>query len=297
VTDLTREALLAEVAQQESLLRALDRQRDEARARLEALREQVADAERARSQPPPVRPVPDQAALLRASELSPPTTGIDKLRLFRELFRGREDVYPKYWENLAKSKKGYSPACSNEWKPGLCDKKRVKCGACPHRAFIPVSDPVILDHFKGRHIMGVYPMLEDETCWFLAADFDKASWKDDVAVFVGTAPSAQHGVIRPAFPEPGHDAARRLRQPHRPAIPGQGAQAGQHPVPRRRLQSLWISGGSSQASRDLHLASSTASHARRRARGRSSAYAQRRSPTRRTRRRGPGSRLASPARS
>ena len=120
------------------------------------------------------------------SESPPACTGRDKLRLFRELFRGREDVYPKYWENLAKGKRGYSPACANEWKAGVCDKKRVKCGACPHRAFLPVSDPVILDHFKGRQIIGVYPMLEDETCWLLAADFDKTSWTDDVGAFVET---------------------------------------------------------------------------------------------------------------
>ena len=180
-----KEALLAEVAQQEALLRDLDRQRDETRARLDALREQAAVAERARSQPWPAT-----AAPLRMGESPPPSTGVDKLRLFRELFRGREDVYPKYWENLPKGKSGYSPACANEWKQGLCDKKRVKCGACPNQAFIPVSDPVILDHFKGRHIIGVYPMLEDETCWFLAADFDGTSWKEDVAAFVETCRSA-----------------------------------------------------------------------------------------------------------
>ena len=182
----TKEALLAEVAQQEALLRDLDRQRDEARARLDTLRGQAAAAERARSQPEPAPAAP----ILRIGESPPPSTGIDKLRLFRDLFRGREDVYPKYWENLAKEKKGYSPACANEWKQGVCDKKRVKCGACPNQAFIPVSDQVILDHFKGRHIIGVYPMLEDETCWFLAADFDGTSWKEDAAAFVETCRSA-----------------------------------------------------------------------------------------------------------
>jgi hypothetical protein len=27
-------------------------------------------------------------------------------------------------------------------------------------------------------------MLADETCWFLAADFDKAAWRDDAAAFL-----------------------------------------------------------------------------------------------------------------
>ncbi len=186
----TKEALLAEVAQQESLLRELDRQRDRARARLDSLREQAAAAERV-----PLKPALAQSVPALPVSASPPSTDIEKLQLFRELFRGRKDLYPKYWENLAKGKRGYSPACANEWKAGLCDKKRVKCGTCPNRAFIPVSDPVILDHFKGRHIIGVYPMLEDETCWFLAADFDKASWKDDIAAFLETCRSAG---VRPA---------------------------------------------------------------------------------------------------
>src|SRR5262249_49933405 len=50
---------------------------------------------------------------------------------------------------------------------------------CPNQAFLPVEEKVMLDHLQGRHVVGVYPLLTDETCWFLAADFDKASWTDD----------------------------------------------------------------------------------------------------------------------
>src|SRR5574337_318158 len=83
-------------------------------------------------------------------------------------------------------RKGYAPACANEWVPGVCEKPRVKCGECPNQAFLPVEDQVILDHLQGRHVIGVYALLADETCWFLAADFDKASWADDVTAFVET---------------------------------------------------------------------------------------------------------------
>jgi TOTE conflict system, Archaeo-Eukaryotic Primase domain len=62
----------------------------------------------------------------------------------------------------------------------------VRCGECPNHAFLPVEDQVILDHLQGRHVVGVYPLLTDETCWFRAADFDKTSWADDVAAFVET---------------------------------------------------------------------------------------------------------------
>jgi hypothetical protein len=69
---------------------------------------------------------------------------------------------------------------------GVCEKPRVKCGECPNQAFVPVSDQAVLDHLQGRHLIGVYPMLEDGGCWLLAADFDKQSWADDVAAFVDT---------------------------------------------------------------------------------------------------------------
>jgi hypothetical protein len=61
-----------------------------------------------------------------------------------------------------------------------------KCSDCANQAFIPVGDQVVIDHLQGRHVMGVYPLLEDESCWFLAADFDKISWKEDVAAFAET---------------------------------------------------------------------------------------------------------------
>jgi hypothetical protein len=70
--------------------------------------------------------------------------------------------------------------------PGVCEKPRIKCGECPNQAFVPVDDQVILDHLQGRHVIGVYPLLEDDTCCFLAADFDGPSWTHDVAAFVDT---------------------------------------------------------------------------------------------------------------
>ena len=115
-----------------------------------------------------------------------PSTSEEKVALFMKLFRGRADVFPKRWENANKGTKGYSPACSNEWIPGVCDKRNIKCGECPNQAFVPVTEQTIRDHLQGRHVAGVYPMLPDETCWFLAVDFDKAQWQDDVTAFVGT---------------------------------------------------------------------------------------------------------------
>ena len=112
-----------------------------------------------------------------------PSTPAQKIALFRSLFRGREDVYPKFWTNIGTGRSGYAPACENEWVRGICEKPRVKCGDCRHQRFLPVQDRVLLDHFQGRHVVGVYPLLADDTCWLLAADFDKRDWMGDVAAF------------------------------------------------------------------------------------------------------------------
>jgi hypothetical protein len=69
---------------------------------------------------------------------------------------------------------------------GRLREARIKCGECPNQAFLPVTDQVILDHLQGRYVVGVYPLLTDETCWLIAADFDKGSWADDVLAFAET---------------------------------------------------------------------------------------------------------------
>lgn len=129
-----------------------------------------------------------------------------KINLFRSLFRGREDVNPKRFESLKTGKKGYQPVCHHEWVSGICEKPRVRCEDCIHRQFLPVTDDVIRNHLLGidpqdrsgrDFTIGVYPMLLDETCWFLAADFDKAFWKDDARAFCSTC--KEFGV--PAFLE------------------------------------------------------------------------------------------------
>ncbi|MBI5556232.1 MAG: DEAD/DEAH box helicase family protein [Deltaproteobacteria bacterium] len=115
-----------------------------------------------------------------------------KISLFRSLFRGREDVYPRRFESRKTGKSGYQPACANEWVRGLCDKRVVKCADCPHRRFLPVTDEVIRHHLSGHDdagkdfVMGLFPMLQDETCFWLAADFDKQSWQEDATAFLAT---------------------------------------------------------------------------------------------------------------
>ncbi|WP_150272345.1 TOTE conflict system archaeo-eukaryotic primase domain-containing protein [Paenibacillus tepidiphilus] len=104
----------------------------------------------------------------------------DKLTLYKSYFRGRDDVYPIRWSNK-QGKSGYSPACAKEWT-SVCEKPRVKCSVCKHQNFLPLTNEVLSAHLDARQdrTIGIYPMLPDETCWFLAMDFDKHDWKQDV---------------------------------------------------------------------------------------------------------------------
>lgn len=81
------------------------------------------------------------------------------------------------------ARSGYAPACANEWRPGICEKPRIKCADCGYRLLIPLSDQVIFEHLAGKQTVGVYPMLADETCYFLAVDFDEAEWRQDALAF------------------------------------------------------------------------------------------------------------------
>ena len=103
----------------------------------------------------------------------------EKVKLFRSLFRGREDVYAVRWEGR-NGKTGYSPAHRKIWSNSF--QKRPD----EPKEYFPLTDQVIHDHLTGKLTAGVYPLLTDETCWFLAADFDKATWQDDVRAFLQT---------------------------------------------------------------------------------------------------------------
>jgi superfamily II DNA or RNA helicase len=125
------------------------------------------------------------------SESNTPLSPAEKITLFRSLFRGREDVFPKLWTSRSGGK-GYAPACANDLVSGRCGKgrkPRVPCTECGFQSYISMSDQVIRDHLQGKHVIGVYTLLPDDTCWFLAADFDKSTWQEDIAAFRETCQS------------------------------------------------------------------------------------------------------------
>lgn len=162
-------------------LAALDAERAQLASELGQLEAAERAARRSAGTPAPV-----EGAVTNASPSGA------KIALFRRLFAGRADVFPLRWENRRTGRSGYAPACGNEWVQGLCGKPKIKCGECPHQAFLPLTDAVVAQHLRGGdarpggYVAGVYPLLPDETCWFLAADFDGEDWADDARALLET---------------------------------------------------------------------------------------------------------------
>lgn len=123
------------------------------------------------------------------------TLSIDeRLRLFQSLFKGREDVFARRWFSKTTGKSGYQPVCINEWKQGICDKKKYRCAICPNRNFAPLTTQDMYRHLEGKDeyccdVVGLYAIMQDNNCAFLCADFDdkncKYGYKEDVLAYVG----------------------------------------------------------------------------------------------------------------
>ena len=109
-----------------------------------------------------------------------------KIALFRSLFRGREDVYAVRWQG-SDGRSGYAPKAQRDWNAYLAspstDRQKVDRET---RTLLPLTDEGIRQHLRGETTIGVYPLLPDETCWFLAADFDKRNWREDASAFAAT---------------------------------------------------------------------------------------------------------------
>ncbi len=123
-----------------------------------------------------------------------------KIALFRTLFRGREDVYPVLWVSERTGKKGYSPACRQTGALGHTEQRGAggsSDGRRRPKEHLPLTDEVVAAHLSGKKTIGVYPLLRDDTCWFLACDFDGEGWALDALEFLAVC--ERHGV--PAYLE------------------------------------------------------------------------------------------------
>ena len=170
----SQDKVLSIIAVLESRLKQIDAEREQLIFKITELRRSVPEHEILSSK---------QQSIISVNNFSSLS---EKITLFSSLFKGREDVYPKLWVSKKTGTKGYSPVCENEWVKGVCRKPVIKCGACDNRKLSPLSDDVVRKHLDGLITIGTYPILQDETCWFLAIDFDKQTWQDDVKAFIET---------------------------------------------------------------------------------------------------------------
>ena len=127
--------------------------------------------------------VTERSLLGRPLRDSAPVTPAEQLAVFLQLFRCRESVYPKRWENAKSGKSGYAPACSNEWVQPLCQKPTIRCTDCGNQAFLPLDEDAVQAHLQGQLTIGTYAIDADDSCAFLACDFDGSGWKEDVSAY------------------------------------------------------------------------------------------------------------------
>src|SRR3989338_9363115 len=108
-----------------------------------------------------------------------------KINIYKNLFRGREDVFAMRWEKKDKTRTGYTPVCLNEWKRGVCIKiGRGKCKDCENQKYASLNDYYLEQHLRGYKTYGIYPLLDSNDSFFIAADFDGENWQAEVAEFI-----------------------------------------------------------------------------------------------------------------
>ena len=108
---------------------------------------------------------------------------LNQIQFLKSLFIGREDVFAIRWEKSGKS--GYMP--SYQYDPFHYRAHKMNGGTFanyPHKNYLPLTDNEIQKHLNGVQQIGVYPLLQDNTSWFLVADFDKQNWKVEAINFL-----------------------------------------------------------------------------------------------------------------
>src|SRR3972149_10404246 len=106
-----------------------------------------------------------------------------QLELFISLFRGRTDVYARRWEKDRRS--GYGPAYDFNWDEFMTHKRHGgSMKDFENKKLIPLTKEVVKKHLIDQYVVGIYPILSDNTSYFIAADFDGENWLKDSKSFL-----------------------------------------------------------------------------------------------------------------
>jgi len=114
----------------------------------------------------------------------------NQIQLFKSVFKGREDVFAVRWEKPARSgggenKSGYMPAYF--YDPYMYRVHKIKGGTFQNykdKTYLKLTDKEITKHLNGEQLIGIYPLLSDNSSWFIVADFDKENWVEEAKSFI-----------------------------------------------------------------------------------------------------------------
>ncbi|WP_462282147.1 TOTE conflict system archaeo-eukaryotic primase domain-containing protein, partial [Salinivirga cyanobacteriivorans] len=107
------------------------------------------------------------------------TDTVSNIQLYKSLFKGRTDVYAVRWQKDGRS--GYMPAYKVDWTD--YNKHKAQGGTFKdykNKEYLPYDGKAIENHLSGKETHGIYPLLEDNTSFFIAVDFDKQNWKETI---------------------------------------------------------------------------------------------------------------------
>ena len=120
-----------------------------------------------------------------------------KLSLYTSLFKGRKDVFAIHWSKGTKS--GYMPAKLYDPYFNKIYKKSTTSAGSETINYLPLTDDQIQRHLEGRQLMGLCPLLQDNTSWLIAADFDKNNWLEDCRSFIAILYKLQYPCLSGTF--------------------------------------------------------------------------------------------------
>jgi len=86
-----------------------------------------------------------------------------KIAFFASMFAARTDVHAVRWQNARTGRSGWMPAVRGGWRKGM---------ATSSREYLPLTSDIIASHLTGDVDLGLYPLVDGDRCWWLAADFD-----------------------------------------------------------------------------------------------------------------------------
>lgn len=103
----------------------------------------------------------------------------EKIDIYSSYFKGRQDIYAEKYYDKETGKKKYAPVCANKFSE-ICN---FKCKKCTNKKYMGISNNELMKHFKGIKSYGIYPLLDNDECYFLVTDFDEGNYFENAVSY------------------------------------------------------------------------------------------------------------------